>query len=211
MSSSKRDEDNASEFDKFESFLTKANEELYLQSKVNCDSTMEMIELMYGPFDHDEIEFVKKRLADDEKPIVNEFQRDLIFNLFYKYFGDPQSAKSINLDEYVKLILAGRNILEANGLVLLPYILSGKVVRLSTRKNVNKRELIKIEASALYKRIDEKYKSERIKMYILGLIATILSSDFEIIDYNDRDLDGTPITIIPELVCEEVLMYISLV
>ena len=211
LSSSKRDEDNASDFDKFESFLTKANEELYIQSKVNAESTMEMIELMYGPFDQDEIEFFKKRLADDNKPIVNGFQKDLIFNLFYKYFGDPQSANSINLDEYVKLIIAGRNILEANGLVMLPCIMSGKVMRLATRKNVNKRELIKLESSALYDRIKEKYKSDKIEKHILGIIAVILSSDFEMIDYDDRELDGTPISIIPELVCEEVLMYISLI
>ena len=47
--------------------------------------------------------------------------------------------------------------------------------------------------------------------HIYSLIATILSSDFRLIDYNDRGNDGGLIPIIPELVMEEVLMYITLI
>ena len=52
---------------------------------------------------------------------------------------------------------------------------------------------------------------EKIEKYILSIIAVILCSEFELIDYDDEELDGKPISIIPELVCEEVLMYISLI
>ena len=44
-----------------------------------------------------------------------------------------------------------------------------------------------------------------------GIIAVILSSEFEIIDPYDIELDKQKITVIPELICEEILMYISLI
>jgi hypothetical protein len=83
--------------------------------------------MLYGPFDQDEINFYKESLGEDDKPVINSFQKDLIFNLFYKYFGDTQSINVINMDDYIKLMIAARRLLEANGLVVLPYIISGKV------------------------------------------------------------------------------------
>ena len=54
-------------------------------------------------------------------------------------------------------------------------------------------------------------QNDKIEKHILGMIAVILSSDFEIIDPEDLELDGQAITVIPELICEEILMYISLI
>lgn len=201
----------ASEFDKFESFLTKADESLYIQNKVACEDGMNTIRLMYGPFDQEEIEFYKRALSDGNKCTVNSFQRDLVFNLFFKYFEDPQTINAINLDDYVTLIIAARRILEASGMILLPYIISSKVVRLATRKNVNKKEMTKLESSPIYNHIREKYKSDKIEKHILSIIAAILSSDFDIIDPDDPELNGLRINVIPEMVCEEILMYISLI
>lgn len=121
------------------------------------------------------------------------------------------TINAINLEDYVKLIIAARRILETSGMVLLPYIVSSKIVRLATRKNVNKKELTKLESSPLWTAIKNKYKNEKIEKHILGLIAIILSSEFEIIDPEDKELDGQKITVIPELICEEILMYVSLI
>lgn len=167
--------------------------------------------MMYGPFDPDLVQFYKKRLSDGCTCTVNSFQRDLVFNLFFKYFGDTNTINAINLDDYVKLIIAARRILEASGMLMLPYIVSSKVTRLATRKTVNKKELTKLESSPLWIQIKEKYRNEKIEKHILGIIAIILSSEFEIIDPEDDELNGQKISVIPELVCEEVLMYISLV
>ena len=73
---------------KFESQLSKQDEGLYLQNKVNCEETMKMIELMYGPFSDDEIDFYINKLSKDGTFTINSFQEDLVFNLFYKYFGE---------------------------------------------------------------------------------------------------------------------------
>ena len=66
---------------KFESQLTKQDEGLYLQNKVNCEETMKMIELIYGPFSEDEINFYIKRLSKDGDFTINQFQESLVFNL----------------------------------------------------------------------------------------------------------------------------------
>ena len=53
LSSSKRDEDMNSEFDKFESFLQKTDEGLLVQNACACEDAMNQIRMMYGPFDQD--------------------------------------------------------------------------------------------------------------------------------------------------------------
>lgn len=211
LSSSRRDEDMNSEMDRFVSFLSKTDEALMIQMQCAADSAMDQIRLLYGPFDEDEIQFYKHRLSDGNKCTINAFQRDMIFNLFFKYFGDTQIVNMINLDDYITLMIAARNILEASGMILLPYIVSSKVVRLANRKNVNKKELTKLESSPLWSSIKEKYKSEKVEKHILSIIAAILSSEFEIIDPDDEELNGQRISIIPEMICEEVLMYITLI
>ena len=149
-------------------------------------------------------------MSDGAKCTINSFQRDMVFNLFLKYFGDSNTLNSINLDDYVTLIIAAKRILESTGMVMLPYIISAKVIRLASRKNVNKKELIKIESSPLWEEIKNKYKSSKIETYILSMIACILTSEFQIIDPTG-ELDGQTIEVIPELICEEVLLYINLI
>ncbi|MGL5330903.1 MAG: hypothetical protein ACRDD7_16690 [Peptostreptococcaceae bacterium] len=211
LSSSKRDEDNNSEFDKFESYLTKQDESLYIQNKVNCQSTMKHLENVYGNFTQEEVDFYIKELSVDNKIIMNNFQKEIIFNLFYKYFGDPESIKAINRDDYVKLMLMAKNILQANNMVILPYIISSKINRLVLRKNINKKELSKLESSPYFSHIVNKYKNEKILKQILSIIATILSSEFQIVDFQDEYLHGKPVETIAEIISEEVLMYTLLI
>lgn len=211
LSSSNRDEDMNSDFDKYMSFLQKADSALYLQNEVACRASMNLIEMLCGPFDEEEIQFYIHRLSDGTTATINSFQKELLFNLFYKYFGSPVTINSINIIDYVKLIISARRILESSGMILLPYIISSKVDRLAVRKNINKKELTKLELSPLYQQIKEKYRNDKIEKQILGIIATIMSSDFEVIDFDDRELDGTKIQVIPELILEEIPMYIALI
>lgn len=182
-----------------------------MQNKVNCEETMKMIELLYGPFSEDEINFYIKRLSKDGQFTINSFQESLVFNLYYKYFGDTVSIKAINQRDYIKLIIASKKILESNNLIIMPYILSSKVRRLITRKSVNKKELSKLQSSQFYKLVLDKYKNPKIENQILSMIAGILSSEFEIIDFYDDELDGRILEQNIDLLLEEVLMYILLI
>lgn len=212
LSGSKRDnEDNSSEFDRYEANLTKEDESLYLASKINCEYTMKTIEQQWGPFDEDEIDFYIREMRNENGEIVNGFQKHLVFNLFYKYFGDTVSIKAINIRDYVKLILAAKKMLSSNMMSYLPYIISGKVNKIIARKTLNKRELVEMENSQFYPLVYEKFNNEKIKLQILGTIATIITSSFSMIDYNDRSLNGKQIIINPRIIIEETLLYILLI
>lgn len=189
----------------------KQNEALYIQNKCQAEKTMEYVDYMYGPFDPAEIKYYEEKLKDDNGEIINGFQKDLIFNLFYKYFGEPNSMYAIRKYDYIKLLIAAKKILLAYNMVVLPYIISSKVVQLQMRKSINKKELLKLESSHYYEQIRKKYKSEKIEKYILSIIATILASDFRIIDYNDKFLDGKRIIDLPDIISEEVMMYVTLI
>ena len=77
-----------SEFDKFESSTTKADASLMMQAQIASEETMKLIRMKYGPFDQDEINFFKRRLAENGEVKINSLQKMLVFNLFYRFFGD---------------------------------------------------------------------------------------------------------------------------
>ena len=212
LSSSNRDDDNNSECDKFEAHAAKINEAIMIQTYVNCNSTMERIEMKYGPFDEDELQFYYHELCKDGKFVVNGLQKTLVTYLFAKEFDDPQSAKIVNIRQYIILIIAARRLLKSYNMFLLPYMIGGRVNRVVTRKNINKKELMKIEASEYYPLIHAKYNNEKIeKEIILGLLAQILSSEFQTIDYYNPEYNAIPINTIPDIVSEEVCRFIMLI
>jgi hypothetical protein len=203
---------------------------MYIQNKVNSEATMQLIETLYGPFDQDEIDFYFHELGDYDA-VINSFQKKLIFNLFYKYFGNTVSANSINRIDYIKLMIAAKRILQSQCLVMLPYVISSKVEKLISRKSVNRKDLVKIESSELFPQVLQKYQepvfdpttqdsdnalaynaeNNKIIKEILSMIATVLSSDFKIIDYNDPKINGKTIEIIPDIIIEEFLIYVMLI
>ena len=68
-----------------------------------------------------------------------------------------------------------------------------------------------MEQSQYYPMIQDKYKNDKLIKQILGTIATIITSTFHIIDYNDRELNGKLISIEPDIIIEEALLYILLI
>lgn len=212
LSASKRDgEDNTSEFDKFEAYLIKSNEALFLQNKFNCAKTMQNITNRFGPFDDDEIDFYYRELSKGGKIVINAFQFKLISNLFFGMFGDDMSIKTINARDYIKLIIAARRLLESNNMIQLPYIISSRVVRIITKNTINKKEMSKLESSELFESVRLKYRNPKIEKTILSDIAIILSSEFEFIDYHNRELNGKKIEVSSDLILEEFLMYVCLI
>lgn len=211
LSSSNRDEDLNSDLDKYESFLRKDDSALYLQNRVAYKDSMAKIEYIYGPFDQELVEFYTKALSDGSYIPINSYQKDLVFNLFYKFFGDPKTMNCIDCNGYVKLIIAARRILEDAGMILLPHIISSKVLHLATRKNINKKDLMKLEASDTYQQVCQKYHSEKIQKHILGLIATTMTSDFQAIEPDYPEINGKKIQVTPDLILEEIPQYVNLI
>lgn len=215
LSSGNRDADNVSGFDKFESYTTKQSPALHIQNKVASEYAMKNIEMIFGPFDEKEVDYFIRVLSGGEinGDIIIPFQKNLIFNLFAKYFGDLNAISSIGKRDYVKLIIAAQRMLLTRNMIVLPYIVSGKIVRLQTKKTVNKKELDKIEASKITEKIYKKYRSKNIMDLIQSQIATVLTSEFKIISYDDNKIDGMSIDCnkVSDIIIEEMLMYVLLV
>jgi len=212
LSSSKRDgEDSASEFDRYEANLTKADESLYLQSRINCQYTIQTIEHQWGPFDDEEIDFYIKELTADDTETINGFQKQLIFNLFYKYFGDTVSINAINIRDYIKLMLAAKRMLQNSKMAYLPYIISSKVNKIVSRKALNKKEQLEMQQSQFFPKIQEKYQNDKVESQILGTIATLITSNFSIIDFHNKELHGKQIQVESRFIIEEALLYILLI
>lgn len=208
VSSSNRDDDNNSESDKFEAHMAKQDEAMLIQTNVNCITTMRNIIQEYGPFDEEEIEFYRKELTADGKPLRNEFQSNLISYLFLRHFCDTQAVKLINNNDYLILMIAAKRKLVMEGLRLLPFILGGRINRFVTRKTLNKKILQRMMISDNYPRVVAKYQNEKIQEQILFKnIAQILASDFKNIDFYDAELNGITVECMPEMICEEMLMF----
>ena len=205
------DEDNNSDLDKFEAHLSKKNESLFLHNRVNYEMIMKKIEQHFGPFRPEEIKYYITELSKDKSSPINELQKELVFNLFYKYFGDTAAIKSVDIQDYIKLILAAKKLLHSYHLYNMEAIVSGKVVKNINRININKKELIKIQSSNLYKIIENKYKNEKIINQCLSLLATLLASKFQVIDFDHPELTGQPLSIKPDMLNQEFLEYISMV
>lgn len=216
LSSSRRDADNNSEYDRFEARQVKKDEALFLQNRVSAIQAVEKIEALYGPFSNEEIDHYRRRLTKDGRQIINSFQKQMVGYLFFKEFGDPVSINTINQTDYIKLIIAGKRLLLRSGMVILPYIISSRVTRVATRKNVNKKELIRLDSSELYNRVKAKYNNPKVQQRILELIGQVISSSFEIIDYNTdksepTDLDGKMVPIINDMIDEELIFFICMI
>lgn len=215
LSNAKRDAENNSAFDKFEAYLIKSDDQLYLLNKTAAEECMRKIELMFGPFDENEIDYYIRRLSDMEGNIINRFQKRLVFNLFYKYFGDTITINNINKRDYIKLIIAAKRMLQANNTIVMPYIISSKIEKIVERKSINKKELEKLKSSKIYECVKQNYMENdtKIESEILYNIATILSSEFRIIAYDEPKIDGMILdkSIITEYIGEEILTYILLI
>ena len=194
LSSSKRDgEDNLSETDRREAALLKQNEALALQASVSAEETMKVIDSLFGPFDDKEIEYHRNKLKNDVGSYQNPFQKQLIHDLFYKYFGDVEVIHHVKEPavDYIKLMLAARKILEQSKMVIMPYVISGKIEKLVPRKTINKKEEKEMVANPLYPLLVKKYGgNKKVMDQILSIFATVISSNFRIIDYRDPSLDG---------------------
>ena len=90
-------------------------------------------------------------------------------------------------------------------------ILSGKFVKVIKRVNMNKKELQKITSSSTYEAVAAIYHNEKITNLLIAMLATIVSSKFQIIDFENKENTGLPFIPQQELLNEEFLIYASLI
>lgn len=193
--------------------MNKKDEALYLQNKVAAEQSCKSIESLYGPFSDEEIEHYRRALTKNGGQIINPLQNELIGYLYYKDMGDPITWNSLpNHTTYIKLMISAKRMLLNSGMVILPYIISSKVKRVSTRKVMSKGDMNEIVNDPLYQNFLNKYKDENVRNGFLEFVAQIKSSQFEIIDWDTKnncpsEYDGKIAPIINYIINEEMLMY----
>lgn len=90
-------------------------------------------------------------------------------------------------------------------------------MRTTTRKIISKKDTSRFEKSTVYEGIKDKYNGdEKIMQKIWELMGTITSSVFEVIDYDTTNHcagvnDKKPIPIINEIICEELLFFVTMI
>lgn len=226
VSSVDRDADNNSEFDKFESFLTKENESNYFLIAKNYEKTMRDLEFAWGPIDPEEIMFYHQELSrgenyeidehgnmcmvQDEHSCIKSMQKNMIFLLFLRYFGHSYCLREVNYLDYIKLIIIAKKMLKKAGMIALPDIISGRF-EVSKIKSINIKEKARIESSKLYAEVQQKYQNAKMMDLVLEMISKVLASKFVIIDYENEALNGQPIPMYNEIIIHEMLMYILMI
>ena len=213
LSSSERDADNNSEYDRYESRINKKDEALALQNKVAAEQSTKMIINQFGKFTDKEIEYYKKRLTKGGTGVINKLSNELIGYLFYKDLGDPETWKNVpNNTYYVMTMISAKEKLLNSGYIILPHIISSKVTRINSRKIINKSNALEIRNANLWNDFKNKYNNEKIEQQFFDLLGTIKASKFEMIDWdveNDRPgkYDKLEIPMIDDIIDEELLTF----
>lgn len=198
---------------KYEARLNKKDEALSLQNKVAAEQAVKKIEAIYGPFSDAEVEHYKKALTKNGSQIINRLTNQMLGYVFYKELGDPVTWKNIpSSTDYVKLLIAAKRILLKTGMVILPYVISSRVDRLSSRKVISKSNTIEIKNAALFQQFQEKYNNPKVQQQWFELLGTVKSSSFEIIDWDEENncpsmYDGKMVPMIDDIIDEEMLVY----
>ena len=105
------------------------------------------------------------------------------------------------------MMLSARKLLEDSKMVIMPYVISGKVEKLVPRKTINKKEEKEMMANPLYPLLEQKYgNNKKVMEQILSMFATVISSTFRIIDYRNPSLHGKMFDTNPAIVMHELLV-----
>lgn len=214
LSSSLRDADENSEFDKYESYLAKTDESLVIINEVNAEDTNRRIASMFNDITDEEINYYRYELKGDDSSVIHPFQKELLFLIFAKYFGNMTSEGSINEDDYIRMICVVFRLLISKNKIVLPFVFSSKITRFTRKQKLSKKDKDLMVSDPLFKQIQDKYKSKKAENIIETYIATILASDFSIIQYNpdpENDFRGLTLPKPPGYVIHEIEEFVLMI
>lgn len=212
ISDIKPNDDSLSEFDKMELTMSKFDESFVIMGGLNIKQTIKKLRKEYNikKFDKDELDFYEQNLR------TNIVQRDMIFKLFAKYFGNVRDLYSLSLKDYIKLIIIMKKIMHDMGFVILPHLLTG-VMSINAHKKISKKQKEKIQNSKEFITITEKYNSAfdiiTKDNALFKTIEVLLTSNVTLVDYTNSDKTGKSIDIAnnSNLIIYEYMKYIEMI
>lgn len=205
-----KDEDEGfSEMEKFENRLSKIDEGLVILSETNVHSVIETIKTRFNMYiSSDELEFYISNLhfSKDQHVIINYH--------YAKYFNGYRDLKMIDKNTFVEMALIMRFRLLAQGMVYLPYILTGNLKKKGVANKINVDKVLKkVTKSKYYKEImNNKFGyivAAKNQNPIIKLLRSILVSTYTYVDYYNPDLNGEDIEFDMETLVYEFLQFID--
>lgn len=211
--SDSRDESGLSDFDKIEMTMSKFDESFVIHGKINTTQTLKKLQKMYGvEFDDKEVSYYEKHVG------VNVLQRDLVFNLFGKYFGNVRDLyNNMSMRNYAKLIIIMKKMMSMLGFDIMQHILTGSMKVNPYLKKMPKKMVMKITNSDRYIALQDKYASTfdiiSSDNGLFNNINTIIGSNVTLVDYEHIDKHGKEINIKNnvDMVIDEYLRLIDMV
>lgn len=171
------DDDNSSDFEKFELQNLRKDEGLFIIRKLNIRQVLEGLPKHFG-FDIDEKD-VKEAIKLKNRHSVQE---KIVSMMTHKYFNDKDAVKFLTFYQYTYLTLMCQKYLEVHKFTFLPQILASSCEKHKERTKISGKKIRPmIQNSKKYTDLfDSKYKNfaEEIEKPLSGIIGTTYSSVF---------------------------------
>lgn len=192
--------------DKIELNSFKVDEGNIILTKMNTESNIKKLKkaMKYKDFDN-AVNYYKAH--HNISPIHIQ-----IINIYASKVG-CRDLSILNRTQYIQMMTIIKRMLQMRGFEYLPQILSANI-KVNKRIIRNKKFISSIETSSVYRNImNEKYSAlvELGKESIItNMMSTVVSSAYEIVDYDNPDMLGTELEINSTELLSEFLNYLSL-
>jgi hypothetical protein len=155
------------------------------------------------------VDFYEEHLGD-----LSPTQKDLILQFFAEDFDGTENQKYIKKRGFFRLVIIMKKILEREGFVLLPSILSGGPSTTIRSRKIGAKTLNKIKLSPRYLRLMEQYSDAAslvTEKLILVPLATLINSPMSHVDHKKPELLGQDIEISEKLVEDEFIRFTEMI
>lgn len=195
--------------DKMEMYTTKIDVFLILFSQVNIEDTIRRIRSrMKLDITQEEMDYYK------ENHDFNNLSKELVFYFFAKYFGGFRDLNFIKREQYIKLMIIMKKMLEARGNIYMNQLITANVKGKSSARIIrNSKFLEKVMSSSIYTELmDKKYPSlidEKGNSPVITLLSRLINTNWELLDYDLQDKMGEPLELDNEVLADEFLKFVN--
>lgn len=189
-----KDEEGLSEADKIEMNLSKFDESIVIMSGINIKQTINKLKKKYNiKFRDDEVAYYVNNIE------ISKVQKDIMFNLFGKYFGNIRDMYGLTIEQYAQLIIIMKEMTRLHGCKIIQHIISGKLTYNPHMKKMPKKQIQQIINSDKYHELKDKYKNTFDIISnddaLFKMINLLISCNVKLVDYDAFNSRGAELDI----------------
>lgn len=209
LDNDKRGDMSISSMDRFEMSLNRQDESIIILADNNIQNVIATIKERYNLETYEEeLEYYINNLELDSVQVQ-------LINYFYaRYFNGFRDLKLIKKSDHIELTLLLKRRLQAQGMIYLPYILTGNFKYKGKSNKILTKKIIKeIKLSTDYQEMIKSKFEYIVKLKgkdpIIGLLQSILNSTYKYVDYDNKDRTGKDIDYDIDVFIYEFLSFIN--